>query len=256
MIFYLEDDSHIRDLALYALERTGYEARGFSRAAELYAALKTTVPDLILLDVMLPEEDGVHVLTQLRANQATQDIPVMMLTAKSTEYDKVKGLDAGADDYLTKPFGMMELVSRVGALLRRDERARRHAQTRKDIQVQPSATLITDEPVPAQEQHEAQLLEAGSITLDPGRYKVCVAGKEVRLTHKEFELLRYLLEKRGFVLTRTQMLEHVWGYRDGYETRTVDAHILTLRKKIADIDQAAAECIETVHGVGYRVQGR
>ncbi|WP_028263368.1 response regulator transcription factor [Atopobium fossor] len=232
MIFYLEDDQQIRDLALYALERTGHEVRGFSRATELYEALKTTIPNLILLDVMLPEEDGVSVLKHVRADQATQDIPVMMLTAKSTEYDKVKGLDAGADDYLTKPFGMMELVSRVGALLRRDERARRHARTK------------------------AQFLELGSIKLDPERYEVCVAGKEVRLTHKEFELLRYLLEKRGYVLTRTQMLEHVWGYRDGYETRTVDAHILTLRKKIADIDPTAAECIETVHGVGYRAQGR
>ncbi len=233
MIYYLEDDEQIRNLTLYTLSQTGHETRGFSRAAEMDAALTQAVPDLFLLDVMLPDEDGISVLKRLRRDPRTQDVPIMMLTAKSTEYDTVTGLDAGADDYLAKPFGMMELLSRVNALLRR---ASREAQNE-------ASALAAGE-----------TLDAGPISLDPASYRVTVSGKEVRLTHKEFEMLRYLMENRGIVVSRDKLLEHVWGYGVAGETRTVDAHVQTLRKKLGEADPEAVAFVETVRGVGYRLK--
>lgn len=230
MIYYLEDDEQIRNLTLYTLSQTGHETRGFSRAAEMDVALTQAVPDLFLLDVMLPDEDGISVLKRLRDDPRTAGVPVMMLTAKSTEYDTVTGLDAGADDYLAKPFGMMELISRVNALLRR---ASRDAES--------SVRLVSGES-----------LEAGPISLDPASYRVVVSGEEVHLTHKEFEMLRYLMENRGIVVSRDKLLEHVWGYGIAGETRTVDAHVQTLRKKLGEADRDAVLFIETVRGVGYR----
>ena len=210
MIYYLEDDEQIRNLALYTLEQTGHATRGFSRASEMDVALATEVPDLFLLDVMLPDEDGISVLKRLRADSRTANVPIMMLTAKSTEFDTVCGLDAGADDYLAKPFGMMELISRVNALLRRHERV--------------------------------------------ARYQVTADGEEVQLTHKEFEMLRYLMENRGIVVSRDLLLDRVWGYSIAGETRTVDAHVQTLRKKLSEVCPEASTYIETVRGVGYRLK--
>ena len=233
MIYYLEDDEQIRNLTLYTLSQTGHETRGFSRAAEMDAALTQAIPDLFLLDVMLPDEDGISVLKRLRKDPRTQDVPIMMLTAKSTEYDTVTGLDAGADDYLAKPFGMMELLSRVNALLRRA--ARDAADT--------AAPLAAGE-----------TLDAGPISLDPASYRVTVSGEEVRLTHKEFEMLRYLMENRGSVVSRDKLLERVWGYGVAGETRTVDAHVQTLRKKLGEADPEAVSFVETVRGVGYRLK--
>ncbi len=233
MIYYLEDDEQIRNLTLYTLSQTGHETRGFSRAAEMDAALTQAIPDLFLLDVMLPDEDGISVLKRLRKDPRTQDVPIMMLTAKSTEYDTVTGLDAGADDYLAKPFGMMELLSRVNALLRRAAR---------------------DAAADAAPLAAGETLDAGPISLDPASYRVTVSGKEVRLTHKEFEMLRYLMENRGIVVSRDKLLERVWGYGVAGETRTVDAHVQTLRKKLGEADPEAVSFVETVRGVGYRLK--
>lgn len=249
MIYYLEDDEQIRNLTLYTLAQTGHETRGFACAAELYAALEDAVPDLFILDVMLPGEDGISVLKKLRARPDAENVPVMMLTAKSTEFDTVLGLDAGADDYLAKPFGMMELLSRVNALLRRarrdEERARQAAEAaRADV---PAAAIA--------DAASADVMDAGPIHLDAARYAVTVAGCEVRLTHKEFETLRFLMHNRGIVVSRSQLLDQVWGYEVAGETRTVDAHIQTLRKKLSEADPQAASLIETVRGVGYRMKG-
>lgn len=232
MIYYLEDDEQIRNLTLYTLAQTGHETRGFSRAVEMDAALTHAVPDLFLLDVMLPDEDGISVLKRLRRDPRTAGVPIMMLTAKSTEYDTVTGLDAGADDYLAKPFGMMELLSRVNALLRR--------AAREAVEAAPAAV--------------GEALDAGPISLDSASYRVTVSGEEVRLTHKEFEMLRYLMENRGIVVSRDKLLEHVWGYGIAGETRTVDAHVQTLRKKLGEADPDAVSFIETVRGVGYRLK--
>ncbi len=234
MIYYLEDDEQIRTMALYTLEQTGHATRGFSRASEMDVALASEVPDLFLLDVMLPDEDGISVLKRLRADARTANVPIMMLTAKSTEFDTVCGLDAGADDYLAKPFGMMELISRVNALLRR--RAR---------DVQEAA---------GEGSAEEAVLEAGPIQLDAARYRVTVDGQEVQLTHKEFEMLHYLMENRGIVVSRDRLLERVWGYSVAGETRTVDAHVQTLRKKLSEASADAAAYVETVRGVGYRLK--
>ncbi len=233
MIYYLEDDEQIRNLALYTLEQTGHATRGFSRASDMDVALASELPDLFLLDVMLPDEDGISVLKRLRADARTANIPIMMLTAKSTEFDTVCGLDAGADDYLAKPFGMMELISRVNALLRRRERDAAEASTAGTS----GATL-----------------EAGPICLDAARYRVTVNGLEVQLTHKEFEMLHYLMENRGIVVSRDRLLERVWGYSIAGETRTVDAHVQTLRKKLSEACPDAATYVETVRGVGYRLK--
>lgn len=221
MIYLVEDDDSIRELVLYTLHTTGFEAEGFRNAADFWQALEKELPQLVLLDIMLPDEDGLHILKRLRAGAETADLPVMMLTAKSSEYDRVVGLDSGADDYMPKPFGMMELVSRVRALLRRAAK--------------PAA--------------EDKLFTAGSLAVDVKRRAVTVDGEPVILTHKEFELLCYLLENRGVVLSRDQILTKIWDYNYSGETRTVDVHIRTLRQKLGD----AGALIETVRGVGYRL---
>ena len=221
MIYLVEDDDSIRELVLYTLHTTGFEAEGFRNAADFWQALEKELPQLVLLDIMLPDEDGLHILKRLRAGAETADLPVMMLTAKSSEYDRVVGLDSGADDYLPKPIGMMELVSRVRALLRRAAK--------------PAA--------------EDKLFTAGSLAVDVKRRAVTVDGEPVILTYKEFELLCYLLENRGVVLSRDQILTKIWDYNYSGETRTVDVHIRTLRQKLGD----AGALIETVRGVGYRL---
>lgn len=221
MIYLVEDDDSIRELVLYTLHTTGFEAEGFRNAADFWQALEKELPQLVLLDIMLPDEDGLHILKRLRAGAETADLPVMMLTAKSSEYDRVVGLDSGADDYMPKPFGMMELVSRVRALLRRAAK--------------PAA--------------EDKLFTAGSLAVDVKRRAVTVDGEPVILTYKEFELLCYLLENRGVVLSRDQILTKIWDYDYSGETRTVDVHIRTLRQKLGD----AGALIETVRGVGYRL---
>ena len=221
MIYLVEDDDSIRELVLYTLHTTGFEAEGFQNAADFWQALEKELPQLVLLDIMLPDEDGLHILKRLRAGAETADLPVMMLTAKSSEYDRVVGLDSGADDFMPKPFGMMELVSRVRALLRRAAK--------------PAA--------------EDKLVTAGSLAVDVKRRAVTVDGEPVILTYKEFELLCYLLENRGVVLSRDQILTKIWDYNYSGETRTVDVHIRTLRQKLGD----AGALIETVRGVGYRL---
>ena len=221
MIYLVEDDDSIRELVLYTLHTTGFEAEGFRNAADFWQALEKELPQLVLLDIMLPDEDGLHILKRLRAGAETADLPVMMLTGKSSEYDRVVGLDSGADDYMPKPFGMMELVSRVRALLRRAAK--------------PAA--------------EDKLFTAGSLAVDVKRRAVTVDGEPVILTYKEFELLCYLLENRGVVLSRDQILTKIWDYNYSGETRTVDVHIRTLRQKLGD----AGALIETVRGVGYRL---
>ena len=221
MIYLVEDDDSIRELVLYTLHTTGFEAEGFQNAADFWQALEKELPQLVLLDIMLLDEDGLHILKRLRAGAETADLPVMMLTAKSSEYDRVVGLDSGADDYMPKPFGMMELVSRVRALLRRAAK--------------PAA--------------EDKLFTAGSLAVDVTRRTVTVDGEPVILTYKEFELLCYLLENRGVVLSRDQILTKIWDYNYSGETRTVDVHIRTLRQKLGD----AGALIETVRGVGYRL---
>lgn len=221
MIYLVEDDDSIRELVLYTLHTTGFEAEGFRNAADFWQALEKELPQLVLLDIMLPDEDGLHILKRLRAGAETADLPVMMLTAKSSEYDRVVGLDSGADDYMPKPFGMMELVSRVRALLRRAAK--------------PAA--------------EDKLFTAGSLAVDVKHRAVTVDGEPVILTYKEFELLCYLLENRGVVLSRDQILTKIWDYNYSGETRTVDVHIRTLRQKLGD----AGALIETVRGVGYRL---
>ena len=221
MIYLVEDDDSIRELVLYTLHTTGFEAEGFRNAADFWQALEKELPQLVLLDIMLPDEDGLHILKRLRAGAETADLPVMMLTAKSSEYDRVVGLDSGAGDYMPKPFGMMELVSRVRALLRRAAK--------------PAA--------------EDKLFTAGSLAVDVKRRAVTVDGEPVILTYKEFELLCYLLENRGVVLSRDQILTKIWDYNYSGETRTVDVHIRTLRQKLGD----AGALIETVRGVGYRL---
>ncbi len=220
MIYCVEDDQSIRELIVYALESGGFLARGFENAKSFLNALENEKPELVLLDIMLPDEDGVSIVKRMKEKKTTRDIPVIMLTAKSAEYDKVVGLDAGADDYITKPFGVMELLSRIKAVLRRvcGERG-------KDV------------------------LTSGFLTLDPKRHTVTVKGAPIQLTLKEFGLLHMLLENKGMVLDRETLLAKVWGYDYEGESRTVDVHVRTLRHKLGD----AGALIETVRGVGYRV---
>lgn len=227
LIYYVEDDEHIRDLTAYALRQAGFAVEAFPDGRDLAAACRRERPAAVLLDIMLPGVDGLELLRRLRADEATEGLPVMMLTAKGAEYDKVCGLDAGADDYLAKPFGMMELVSRVNALLRRAAR--------------PASGLAAP----------SDRLTAGPIALSPDARSVSADGVEVPLTRKEFDLLRVLLENKGRVLTREQLLERVWGVSFVGETRTVDMHIKTLRKKLAAARPGAEETVSTVRGVGY-----
>lgn len=220
MIYLLEDDNSIRELVLYTLNQGEYQAKGFAHPDNFWKAMDEELPDLILLDIMLPEQDGITVLSLLRENINTANIPVMMLTAKGSEYDKVSALDLGADDYLAKPFGMMEMMARVRALLRRNR-----------INTRPE-TIVH-----------------GDLILYLGQHVVTVKGERVHLTFKEFNLLELLLENRGQVFNRDQLLNRIWGYDFDGESRTVDVHIRTLRQKLGD----AGSCIETVRGVGYRI---
>lgn len=222
MIYFLEDDDSIRELVVYTLNNTGLPAMGFDHPEAFWKAVEQDVPGLVLLDIMLPGEDGLSVLKKLRAGTRTARVPVMMVSAKSGEYDKVIGLDGGADDYITKPFGMMELVSRVKALLRRSEQA----------------ASVTE-------------YRLGLLYVNCAACKVKVNDENVTLTHKEFELLRLLLENRGVVLNRDQILNHVWGYGFDGENRTVDVHIRTLRTKLG----VCGDYIETVRGTGYTIGG-
>ena len=220
MIYLLEDDNNIRNFVTYALNNSGLDAEGFAAPRDFWAAMEKQKPQLVMLDIMLPEEDGLSILARLRKAPATKNLPIMMLTAKSTEYDKVVGLDGGADDYVTKPFGTMELIARVKALLRRAE------------------------PV-----SDTRVYEAGGLFLSPAKHIVRVNGEDVALTLKEFELLSYLFKNRGNVLTRDQILQEIWGYEFDGENRTVDVHIRTIRSKLG----SCGELIETVRGVGYRI---
>lgn len=220
MIYLLEDDNNIRNFVTYALNNSGLECEGFERPSLFWEALEKQVPQLVLLDIMLPEEDGLSVLDKLRHRPDTRSLPIMMLTAKSTEYDKVIGLDAGADDYVTKPFGTMELIARVKALLRRTQ--------------------------PASDEKTYQL---GALSVCPAKHSVTVSGSDVTLTLKEFELLVFLFKHQGNVLTRDQILQEVWGYEFDGENRTVDVHIRTLRAKLGE----AGGLVETVRGIGYRI---
>ena len=222
MIFCVEDDAAIRDLMLYTLTSAGFEAEGFSESTALWAALAEKTPELIMLDLMLPGEDGISILKKIRSQTATADIPIILATARGTEYDKVFGLDLGADDYLAKPFGMMEMISRVKAVLRR-----------------------------AAPQKKARTLRVGELTMNVGEHTVEVAGKRVTLTLKEYELLQKFMENLGLAFTREQLLQSVWGADFIGETRTVDVHIGTLRTKLG----ACGEYIETVRGVGYKMEG-
>ncbi len=221
MIFCVEDDRGIRDLMVYALNSAGFEARGMEDGASLFSALKLNSPELIMLDIMLPGEDGIAILQKLRQNPATADIPIIMATAKGTEYDKVIGLDLGADDYLVKPFGMMEMVSRVKAVLRR-----------------------------ASVRSAPQLLRVGDVEMNRNRHTVLVGGQRTELTLKEFEMLRLFLENPGRVFTRDQIFDRIWGTDYAGESRTVDVHIGTLRTKLGP----CGTYIETVRGVGYRME--
>ena len=222
MIFCVEDDSNIRELVVYTLETTGFKARGFEDGREFLEALALETPELVLMDIMLPGDDGLELLKKLKASPKTRERPVIMVTAKGAEYDKVKGLDLGADDYVTKPFGMMELVSRIKAVLRR---------TRKDAQ----------EP--------QDIIAVGEIEINTKKHEVTAAGEVVNLTLKEYELLKRLMKNPNIVMTRDCLLEDIWGYDFDGETRTVDVHVRTLRQKLGP----CGEKIETVRGVGYRM---
>lgn len=222
LIYLLEDDDSIRKLVIYALNSQGYEAKGFERPAEFWKAMGQAQPDLVLLDIMLPEEDGLTILQKLRTAAGTKKLPVIMLTAKNTEYDRVVGLDSGADDFISKPFGMMELVARVRAVLRRTESR--------------------------EENSDYQL---GELFVSPKRHVVKVDGEEVSLTNKEFELLCLLLEHQGMAMTRDAIMDGVWGQEFSRENRTLDVHVRTLRTKLGP----AGHYIETVRGVGYKMGG-
>ncbi len=220
MIYFVEDDNSIRELVIYTLNSSGMEAVGFDRPSEFWRAMGTALPNLVILDIMLPEEDGLEILKKLRGAVSTKKLPIIMLTAKGSEYDKVVGLNSGADDYIPKPFGMIEMIARIKALLRR-----------------------TDEnEAPA----EYQL---GNLYVCSSKHVVKVDGENVSLTLKEFEMLCLLLENHDIVLTRDQILNRVWGYSFDGESRTVDVHIRTLRQKLG----AAGEYIQTVRGIGYKI---
>lgn len=226
VIYFVEDDRNIRDLVVYTLASTGFDARGCADASDFWAQVAQTLPDLVLLDVMLPGTDGISILKRLKAKTATHLIPVIMVTAKDAEYDKVEALDLGADDYVTKPFGMMELVSRVRAVLRR------------------STPLLSST--------DAQL-NVGVISLDVLQHTAKVAGEQLDLTLKEFDLLEELMRNENILLSRDHLLDEVWGYTFHGATRTVDVHIRMLRKKLGDVNEAAASYIQTVRGVGYKL---
>ena len=220
MIYLVEDDSSIRELIVYTLNSTGLEAEGFERPSEFWEKVDEKIPSLVMLDVMLPEENGIEILKKLRKNYSTEHVPTIMVTAKTSEYDKIKGLENGADDYIGKPFSMMEMVARVKALLRRSE------YTEKE-----------------------QEYNIGNLYVCPSKHIVKVDGKDITLTLKEIETLCLLLQNKGIVLTRDQLLNKIWGYSFDGESRTVDVHIRTLRQKL----QEAGSVIKTIRGVGYKI---
>lgn len=219
MIYLVEDDESIRELVIYTLKSQGFEAKGFERPSLFWKELEKEHLSLLLLDVMLPEEDGISILKKLRVRPDTRKLPIIMLTARGSEYDTVIGLDSGADDYIPKPFRMMELISRIRALLRRSE------------------------------DHGAEEYQAGNLYVCPARHVVTVDNKKINLTLKEYEVLCLLLKNSGTVLSRTQLLNQVWGYEFDGESRTVDVHIRTLRQKLG----TAGDLVETVRGVGYKI---
>lgn len=219
MIYLVEDDDSIRELVIYTLRSTGMEAKGFGLPSAFWCAMEQKLPELVLLDIMLPEEDGLEILRKIRSKRETKTLPVIMLTAKGTEYDQVVGLDNGADDYVAKPFGMMALVARIKAVLRR-----------------------TEKPT------EEKVLCLGGLSVNPTRHVVQVNGETVNLTLKEFELLCLLLDNPGVVFTRDQLLNQIWGYSFDGESRTVDVHVRHLRQKLGD----CGKYIETIRGIGYR----
>ncbi len=223
MIFCVEDDTSSRELMIYTLNSAGFDAKGFSESTGLWKELETETPELIMLDIMLPGEDGIEILKKLRSKTSTADIPVIMATAKGTEFDKVIGLDTGADDYLVKPFGMMEMISHIKAVLRRTT-----PKTARNI------------------------LSTGRISINLDEHSVLAGGEKVVLTFKEFELLRIFMENPGRVFSRDILLEKIWGADYYGETRTVDVHVGTLRTKLGE----CGEYIETVRGVGYRMEER
>lgn len=220
LIYIVEDDTAIKELESYALINSEFSVQGFERGKELFDALTMKTPALILLDIMLPDEDGIHILKKIRSTMAYRDIPIIMVTAKTTEIDAVKGLDMGADDYITKPFGVMELVSRVKAVLRRTQKA----------------------------EHQ-QILIYKNIVIDEAQHKVFVDNDEIELTYKEYEVLKLLIINKGIVLTRDKIMESIWGYDFEQGNRTVDVHIQSLRKKV----KSAGVHIKTIRNVGYKV---
>ncbi len=222
LIYIVEDDKNIRELEEYALTNAGYTVKTFSDGGAVVESCIKDKPDLILLDIMLPVEDGISILKRLRKTSSTENIPVIMVSAKDSEIDKVKGLDSGADDYVTKPFGVMELMSRIKALLRRS--SKNHEEVKK-------------------------IITCDNLTIDESRHKVFVMEEECVLTYKEYELLKYLIKNRGIVLTRNVLIEEVWGFDYQGESRTVDMHIKTLRKKLG----TAGDMIKTVRNVGYTI---
>ncbi|MEE1115504.1 MAG: response regulator transcription factor [Clostridia bacterium] len=223
MIYLVEDDSNIRELVIYTLNNVGISAVGFGLPSEFWSAMERSTPSLILLDIMLPQESGISILRKIRSSPATSKIPVAMLTAKGNEYDKVIGLDAGADDYITKPFGMMELIARIKALLRRF----------------------------GDKEKTEEEYSIGTCYVCPPKHIVTVNGENISLTLKEFEVLCLLLRNRNIVLTRDRLLNEIWGYSFDGENRTVDVHIRTLRQKLG----AAGDMIETIRGIGYKIGG-
>ncbi|MBQ8056745.1 MAG: response regulator transcription factor [Ruminococcus sp.] len=224
MIYCVDDDNTIREIEVYTLKQTGFEAKGFADGEALFEELKTEKPDLIVLDIMLPGKDGMDILQEIRSNPETEKIPVIMATAKGTEIDKIQGLDKGADDYLVKPFGTMEMVSRIKAVLRRCKR----------------------------EENTPDTLKIGGIVLKDNEHKVTVNGERISLTFKEYELLKTFMLNQGIVFTRDKLLSLVWGVEHAVESRTVDMHIKTLRQKLGE----EGKRIETVIGVGYRMEAK
>lgn len=220
MIYFLEDDNSINEAILYSLKNSGFEVKGFNRPFDFWKAMDEEIPDLVLLDIMLPEEDGLSILRKLRNNSETAKISAIMVTAKDSEYDKIIGLDSGADDYMTKPFSMMELISRIKALLRRTQ----NNSVNKEIKI-------------------------GNLSVNPEKHLVNAAGKNITLTYKEYQLLLHLMQNKGIVFSREKLLNKIWGYDFDGENRTVDVHIRTLRTKLGE----CGAMIETVRGFGYKI---
>ncbi len=227
MIICVEDEQNICELEVYTLQSVGMQALGCSSGRELFALLEKQLPELIVLDIMLPDEDGVSILRRLRADVRYKNIPVIMATAKGTEFDKVKGLDSGADDYIAKPFGMLEMVARIKAVLRRCSAPRERGE-------------------------QEEVIRIGELEVNQQEHKVSVGGSEVVLTLKEYELLKKFLQHPGIVFSRDKLLNDIWGYEFSGETRTVDVHIRTLRQKLG----SAGELVETIRGVGYRMAAK